>query len=125
MGFCVSQHDECLFLRGSTAILVHVDDLAILNDPDHSIERELKQFFNLSDPSQDRYLGLEVQKQLDGSIKLSQKAYTQEILKEFKDLIRQSNTPISQRPLGNSGKASPSEITQFQRLVGKLMFLTC
>ena len=60
MGFYISQHDECLFLRGSTAILVHVDDLAVSNDPDHSIERELKQFFNLSDSSQNRYLGLEV-----------------------------------------------------------------
>ena len=45
----------------------------------------------------DRYLGLEIQKQLDGSVKLSQQVYTKEILHEFQDLIRQSNTPIAQR----------------------------
>ena len=80
IGFKISEHDECLFLRGQTAVVVHVDDLAIFNDPDHLIKAELKEFFSFSVPNQDHYLGLEVQKQLDGSIKLSQQAYTKEIL---------------------------------------------
>ena len=125
MGFRISEHDECLFLRGTTAVLVHVDDLAVFNDPDHTVKKELHAFFNLSVPSQDRYLGLEIQKQLDGSVKLSQQAYTKEILHEFQDLIRQSNTPIAQRAQGNNAMASPSEVAQFQRLVGKIMFLAC
>jgi hypothetical protein len=125
IGFKISEHDECLFLRGQTAVVVHVDDLAIFNDPDHSIKAELKEFFSFSVPNQDHYLGLEVQKQLDGSIKLSQQAYTKEILQEFQNLVRQSNTPISQRAQENTGQASPSEVTQFQRLIGKLLFLAC
>jgi hypothetical protein len=125
VGFRTSQHDECLFIRESTFVLVHVDDLAVFNDPSHTVKEELNAFFNLSVPSQDRYLGLEVQKQADGAIKLSQEAYTAEILLEFRDLIRQSNTPISKRAQGNDAKAPATEVTHFQRLIGKLMFLAC
>jgi hypothetical protein len=113
IGFRTSKHDECLFLHGSTAILVHVDDLAVFNDPDHTVKKDLHAFFNLSVPSQDRYLGLEIQRQLDGSVKLSQQTYTEEILQEYKDLIRQSSTPISKRAQGHDAKASSSEVTQF------------
>ena len=60
MDFRTSKHDECLFLRGTTTVLVHVDDLAVFNDPDHNIKKELTVFFKLSAPSQDRYLDLDI-----------------------------------------------------------------
>ena len=62
MGFQTLEHDECLFLYKTTAVLAHVNDLLVFNDPDHMIKKELHAFFNLSVPSQDRYLGLEIQK---------------------------------------------------------------
>ena len=60
MGFRISKHDECLFLRGTIAILVYVNNLAVFNDLDHIVKKELHAFFNLSILSQDRYLGLEI-----------------------------------------------------------------
>jgi hypothetical protein len=48
IGFRILEHDECLFLRGSTAILVHVNNLAVFNDPDHTVKKELHALLKIS-----------------------------------------------------------------------------
>jgi hypothetical protein len=60
--FRTFQHDECLFIRKSTFVLVHVDNLAIFNDFNYTVKKKLNAFFNLFVFNQNRYLGLEVQK---------------------------------------------------------------
>lgn len=126
MGFKASQHDECLFIRQSTRtyITVHVDDLGIYNDQNDEVISQLSQYFKLNATNQERYLGMEITR-ADG-IRVSQAAYTQSILDEFDSLVRPSNTPISMRATYNhTSKATPTEVTQFQRVIGKLIYLAC
>lgn len=125
MGFKVSKHDECLFIRDRTYVTVHVDDLGIYNDENDEVIKQLSQFFTLNPTNQERYLGMEITRTKPHAIRISQTTYTQSILDEFSNIIRTSNTPISMRAKTHTGKATPDEITLFQRIIGKLMYLAC
>ena len=128
LNFQTSKHDECLFIRGSTYVTVHVDDLGVYNDVNNEVVRELESHFKLTSAKGDHlnYLGMEIQRVTPYCIQLSQRSYTQSILDDFNSLIRQSSVPISSlAPYGSPGSAAASEIKRFQRVIGKLIYLSC
>jgi hypothetical protein len=61
------------------------------------------------------------------TIRITQATYVRSILEEFSNLIRSSNTPISKRAtaLPPQSEATAAKITLFQRIIGKLLYLTC
>lgn len=75
LGFEQSKVDECVFYRGSTTFLVYVDDGILIGPDKYEIDKiikELQKTFKMTDEGDLKdYLGVNVEKQKDGSIKLS------------------------------------------------------
>ena len=116
--------DDCL-----TFILVYVDDLLLCGNSMHAINNlksKLSQTFHMKDLGDLRYfLGIEIDRNNDG-IFLCQKKYTSDILSEF----GMNNCKPLQLPLDTHLKLTPEkgdplpDSTVYQRLIGKLIYLT-
>ena len=104
---------------------MHVDDLGIYNDQNDEVLPQLSEFFKLKPTDQDYYLGMEITRKDLHTIRITQATYVRSILEEFSNLIRSSNTPISKRATAYNSEATAAEITLFQRIIGKLLYLTC
>jgi hypothetical protein len=131
MKFKQSTVDECVFYRGSTVLLVYVDD-AILCGPSgpelQAILAELRLLFDITDEGEiDDYLGVKVSRPDADTIVLTQPHLIQQILD---DVGMKPNTKIKE-------KAAPSstilrrdldgepfdEVWEYRSIVGKLNFL--
>jgi hypothetical protein len=131
MHFKQSTVDECVFYRGTTVLLVYVDD-AILCGPSQSdiqdILKELGTLFDITDEGEiDDYLGVKVSRPDADTIVLTQPHLIQQILD---DVGMKPNTKTK-------GKAAPSstilrrdldgepfdEDWNYRSVVGKLNFL--
>lgn len=112
-----------------TVVLVYVDDILISGDSQGDIaalKQLLCQNFHMKDMGTPRYfLGLEIDRSNAGFF-VSQKKYTIDLLKEFG---MQNVTPLK-LPMDAHLKLTPdkgdslSDPTIYQRLVGKLIYLT-
>ena len=106
IGFKPSQFDPCLYYRGSVVFLVYIDDCIVFGPSDQSIDqvvqdlRACSQQFTVDDQGDvGDFLGIQVQKQDDGSILLTQPQLIDSIIK---DLHLQSSS---------NGKKTPSVTT--------------
>ncbi|GJS10156.1 putative RNA-directed DNA polymerase [Tanacetum coccineum] len=135
-GFVQSKNDHSLFIKNkgnvSLYLLVYVDDLVITGNDIKEIESFksfLKNKFKIKDLGELKYfLGIEVLKTETG-LCLSQRKYCLELLHEFGLLAcRPIMTPLPEN-IVLSHKESDSDkfltnITSYQKLVGKLIYLT-
>ena len=106
IGFKPSKFDPCLYYRGSVVFLVYIDDCIVFGPTNDSIDqvvtdlRASSRKFTVDDQGDvGDFLGIQVQKQEDGSILLTQPQLIDSILK---DLHLQSNS---------NGKKTPSVTT--------------
>jgi Reverse transcriptase (RNA-dependent DNA polymerase) len=131
--FIISNSDHSLFIKKDhtciTVILVYVDDVIITGNNEKSIreiKRQLKDKFDIKDLGHLKYfLGIEIAHS-NGEMFLSQRKYVLDLLKETGKLgCKPVSTPIDSKYKLNSEDGEPLEnIDQFQRLVGKLIYLT-
>ncbi|KAL1221943.1 Retrovirus-related Pol polyprotein from transposon TNT 1-94 [Cardamine amara subsp. amara] len=131
-GFRRSEADHTLFTtrgeNGIVAVLVYVDDIIVTGDDVEGIKRTkglLKASFDIKDLGELKYfLGIEVCK-FENGLFLSQRKYTLDLLEETGKLgVKPAKTPIE-----DGYKICPEgeplmEVKQYQRLVGRLIYLT-
>ena len=133
-GFSQSQADHTLFFKhshdGRVAILiVYVDDIILTGDFEEEIA-DLKIFlatdFEIKDLGNLRYfLGMEVARSRKG-ISVSQRKYVLDLLKETGMIgCKPADTPMdSTIKIGLLENSAPIEKERYQRLVGKLIYLS-
>ncbi|TYK01779.1 Cysteine-rich RLK (RECEPTOR-like protein kinase) 8 [Cucumis melo var. makuwa] len=133
-GYSQGHSDHTLFTKvsetGKIAVLiVYVDDIVLSGDDQAEIsqlkqrmgnEFEIKNLGNLK-----YFLGMELARSKEG-ISVSQRKYTIDLLTETGMLgCRPADTPIEFNcKLGNSDDQVPVDKEQYQRLVGKLIYLS-
>ncbi|KAB2614533.1 hypothetical protein D8674_039240 [Pyrus ussuriensis x Pyrus communis] len=132
VGFKRSNADSSLFVRTGTAgklvVLVYVDDLIITGDNTDEITKlkhSLQQRFAIKDLGILRYfLGIEMATSHKGFF-LSQRKYVLDLLKEANmSDAKPIHTPLDMKlKLSLEGQPLPN-ISYYQRLVGKLIYLT-
>ncbi|GJU43423.1 putative RNA-directed DNA polymerase [Tanacetum coccineum] len=135
-GFTQSQNDHSLFVKSSNnvfiALLVYVDDIIIsrndLNEID-MFKTFLSSKFQIKDLGKLKYfLGIEVI-DCDNAIFLSQRKYCIELLHEFGMLgCKPTSVPMEPNTVlnfkVNDDDPTLDNITGYQKLVGKLIYLT-
>ncbi|UYV83405.1 hypothetical protein LAZ67_23000904, partial [Cordylochernes scorpioides] len=126
-----STADPCLFFRKTNdhllIIAIYVDDGIIAG----TNEQETKEFldelmfsFKITSEPLNYFLGIEIERQSDGSIFINQKAYIKRILEKFN--MSQANKVGT--PTDNStvpGEAEILENVPFREAIGSLMHLSC
>ncbi|KAL4022534.1 hypothetical protein IC575_016271 [Cucumis melo] len=133
-GYSQGHSDHTLFTKASKTekiaiLIVYVDDIILTGDDQTEIS-QLKQRmgdeFEIKDLGNLKYfLGMEVARSKEG-ISVSQRKYTLDLLTETGMLgCRPADTPIEFNcKLGNSDDQVPVDKEQYQRLVGKLIYLS-
>jgi hypothetical protein len=132
-GFQQSNSDHTLFLKHKlgkvTALIVYVDDIIITGDDVKEMSQLQKQLateFEMKNLGGLKYfLGIEVARSKQG-IFLSQRKYILDLLTEVGMLeCRPADTPIVQNHrLGEYPDQVPADKGRYQRLVGKLIYLS-
>jgi len=132
-GFQQSNSDHTLFLkrqRGKvTVLIIYVDDMIITGDDEEEIKRLQKQLsgeFEMKDLGGLKYfLGIEVARSKRG-IFLSQRKYVLDLLTEVGMLdCKPADTPtVQNQKLGVYPDQEPADKERYQRLVGKLIYLS-
>lgn len=131
--FKSSDADPCLFIRkrNSRKILIglFVDDGIVASTDKSELEkfqRELEAEFRITAKPATYFLGIEIHQQSDGSIKISQGAYTRKLLDQFgMSNCRPCPTPIIKSEKEIEPGESQSEQLKFpyRSAVGALMYL--
>ncbi|GJT85173.1 putative RNA-directed DNA polymerase [Tanacetum coccineum] len=136
IGFIQSKCDYSLYVKSVDdifiAVLVYVDDIVLTGNNFNEVEKlkdHLKSKFMIKDLGVLKYfLGIEILP-TDFGLCLSQRKYCLELLHEFGLLgAKPMNTPIEQKVsiAFESSSKDPllDNITEYQKLVGKLIYLT-
>ncbi|KAL8115567.1 hypothetical protein AgCh_022173 [Apium graveolens] len=133
MGFIQSKADYSLFILHSpsniTLVLVYVDNLLICGNCQNSIDDlklMLSQSFNMKDLGPVNYfLGIEIHRSSDGFF-LSQRKYATDILHEFgMTHAKPLKLPLDIKLKLTTDMGDPIlEPSSYQRLIGKLIYLT-
>ncbi|KAM7507575.1 hypothetical protein LguiA_018028 [Lonicera macranthoides] len=132
-GYKQSQADHTLFIKRcndrTTALIVYVDDIVVTGDNSEEIHR-LKKFLGMEFETKDlgslRYfLGIEVCRSKRG-VFISQRKYVLDMLTETGKLgAKPAETPINQNhKLNEEDGELLEDIGRFQRLVGRLIYLS-
>ncbi|GKD49774.1 ribonuclease H-like domain-containing protein [Tanacetum coccineum] len=135
-GFIQSQSDHSLFLKNTNdifiALLVYVDDIVITGNDSVEINK-VKEFlsskFQIKDLGKLKYfLGIEILEENDG-VFISQRKYCLELLQEFGMLAcKPISTPMETNHvmahLPTEKDPLLTNVIGFQKLVGKLIYLT-
>ena len=102
IGFKLSKFDPCHYYRGSVVFLVYIDDCIVFGPSNQAIDqivadlRACSHQFTVDDQGDiGDFLGIQVQKQEDGSIMLTQPQLIDSILK---DLHLQSSSNAKKTP---------------------------
>lgn len=131
LGFKRSEADPCLFTRqrGASKIffLLYVDDGLIAATDQKELEdliQDLKREFKITEKEASYFLGFEIKKETDGSIRVSQENYTRKILERHgMSSCKPVSTPMVK---DNDVEDSPLNKTYpYREAVGALMFLMC
>jgi hypothetical protein len=132
-GFQQSNSDHTLFLKHNkgrvTALIIYVDDMIITgNDTEEisKIQRQLGTEFEMKNLGGLKYfLGIEVARSNEG-IFISQRKYVLDLLSEVGMLdCKPVDTPtIQNHKFGENNDSVPTNKEQYQRLVGKLIYLS-
>ncbi|KAL6311476.1 hypothetical protein AAG906_012064 [Vitis piasezkii] len=133
-GFIQCQADHTLFMKHSkegemTLFIVYVDDIIITGDDEEGIgnlKKLLAREFEIKDLGQLRYfLGMKVGRTKEGIV-VTQRKYVLDLLQETGMLgCKPVDTPMD--PIGKIDKdndSHPTDKDRYQRLVGKLIYLT-
>ncbi|CAB3224317.1 unnamed protein product [Arctia plantaginis] len=89
VGFIQSEGDPCLFKReGKNKLLIalYVDDGLIASASSKETEKfldEMRQRFKITTKCGSYFLGIEIERKVDGSIKIDQKSYAKKLLQRF------------------------------------------
>jgi hypothetical protein len=88
MNFKQSSINECVYFRDNTIFLCYVDDTILINPSDENIDKVISEFeileYDVSDEDQiDDYLGVKIQRQDNGSIKMTQPHLIDQILEDL------------------------------------------
>jgi hypothetical protein len=135
--FQQSESDPCIFVHKNangerTYIALYVDDLIIAGDNEEdiaTIKRRLSERFDMKDLGiARRFLGMEIEYGKDGSIKIHQNRYIQQLLERHG--MADCN-PVT-TPMDTSVKLSsitseeaPADAREYASIVGGLMFAAC
>lgn len=132
-GFKQSNSDHTLFLKHQgelvTALIIYVDDMIITGNDEKEItnlQKYLATEFEMKNLGGLKYfLGIEVARSSQG-ISLSQRKYVLDLLAETGMLdCKPADTPIVQNHgLGEHQNQTPTNKDRYQRLVGKLIYLS-
>ncbi|CAL8998283.1 unnamed protein product [Prunus brigantina] len=132
-GYKQSNFDHTLFLKHKenkiTALIVYVDDMIVTgDDPDErkALQEYLSKEFEMKDLGTLKYfLGIEVSRSHQG-IFLSQRKYVMNLLTETRMMgCKPVNTPMEENhKLGECTDHKPTNKEQYQRLVGRLIYLS-
>ncbi|KAL0552943.1 hypothetical protein IC582_012078 [Cucumis melo] len=133
-GYSQGHSDHTLFTKASKTgkiaiLIVYVDDIVLTGDDQTEIsqlKQRMSDEFEIKDLGNLKYfLGMEVARSKEG-ISVSQRKYTLDLLTETGMLgCRPADTPIEFNcKLGNSDDQVPVDKEQYQRLVGKLIYLS-
>ena len=134
IGFTPSQFDPCLYYRGSVMFLVYIDDCIVFAPSDKAIDQVVNDLRACSRPFMvddqgdvGDFLGIQVQKQDDGSILLTQPQLIDSIIIDL-HLQASSNgkkTPSGMTSLLHKDSDSPEMTPDFhyRSVIGKLNFL--
>jgi hypothetical protein len=132
MGFEQSNIDECLYYRGSTIFLVYVDDGIIIDSDRSRIDALFNEFkahnFDVTDEGELKdYLGVDISKQEDGSLHLSQSKLIEQILADMNFQRNTSAVPCPAR-IGevltkHSDHKEHKADWHYRSIIGKLNFL--
>jgi hypothetical protein len=136
MGFVESDADPSLFVLHykdrSVYVLVYVDDLLVaaknLSDVEH-VKQMLFGSFDSRDLGEAKYfLGMEIERDREaGSLKLSQKKYTQDVLLRFGvENARPASVPLTPGvKLSKAGECAVDlSVFPFREVIGSLMYLS-
>lgn len=127
-----SRSDPCLFVKFGnngrrTYICIHVDDTFVCSTHKDELERlqmVLKEVFEITvTPEVDSYLGIQLEKLSDGSVKLCQPKLLDQLLSEYNDRLtgRTPDSPMRNEPLPSH---SPSmDRNSYLHLLGGLMYM--
>jgi hypothetical protein len=131
-GFTKSEADHTLFTKknqgGIVVVLIYVDDIIITGSDAEGISETkgiLKTSFDIKDLGELKYfLGIEMTRETNGMF-ISQRKYVIDLLKETGKLgSKPARTPIEEGYQDViKGEIWP-DVKQYQRLVGKLIYLT-
>lgn len=128
LNFKRSKKDPCLYFKGSTFLLIYVDDLILfsncIEDLDH-IKSELSKKFKMKEFKNKRlkFLGLEIEK-CGNELYISQKGLIKTVLQKFNML----DCKVSEVPMQNKLQLSP-DMTKwdnkfpYRELIGSLMYI--
>lgn len=132
-GYIQSQVDHTLFIKhqhnGLTALIVYVDDIVVTGDDYDEmgqLKKYLSQQFEIKDLGQLHYfLGIEILRSKKG-VFLSQRKYVLDLFEEAGMLgCRPCDTPIDPNcKLGEADGERLLDVGRYQRLVGKLIYLS-
>jgi hypothetical protein len=135
-GFRASDHDPCLFIRGSGAsrilLLVHVDDCLIVGNEQETAEctRVLAKRFEVKDLGAAKFfLGQEIMRHKEG-IRVSQGQYVKTLLRRFDmEECKPVSTPMEKgKMLGKETgvllKDEDPKKVLYQEIVGSLLYLS-
>jgi Reverse transcriptase (RNA-dependent DNA polymerase) len=128
-----SESDHTLFYRKRcgkiTILIIYVDDIIIIGDDQDEIKKlqgRLCKEFEMKNLGRLKYfLGIEVARSKEG-ISLSQRKYVLDLLSETEMLdCKPVDTPVVQNlKLGELQDQVPTNKEKYQRLVGKLIYLS-
>ena len=133
-GYLQCQADHTLFVKHSprgkiTILIVYVDDIILTGDYDEEIQRlkkVLAKEFEIKDLGSLKYfLGMEIARSKQGIV-VSQRKYILDLLRETKMLeCKPAETPMDYTvKLGMIENGAPVDKGRYQRLVGKLIYLS-
>jgi hypothetical protein len=131
LGFKRSEADPCLFIRvrGQRKLLVavYVDDgIVASTHKEDAVQflRELEREFKITTKTASYFLGIEIDQRDDGSIKISQGAYTKRLLGRFGMADSKAVlTPIIKDGDVTNADVKDSESFPYRAAVGALMYL--
>ena len=133
-GYSQCQIDHTLFIKHTsggktTVLIVYVDDIILTGDDEEEIQK-LKKFlateFEIKDLGSLKYfLGMEIARSRKG-IAVSQRKYVLDLLKETGMMdCKPAETPMDYTvKLGSVEESAPVDKGRYQRLVGKLIYLS-
>ena len=132
-GFKQSDADPCLFIRkqGEKKLMLalYVDDGLVAGTDKKELqefEKELKSEFKITAKPASYFLGLEINRDTEGNIKVGQSAYAKKILEKFgMSQCRPCSTPIMKSEKESNGNETEQEDVKFpyRSAVGALMYL--
>jgi len=132
LGFKQSTYDDCLFCKGRMVYVLYTDD-SILAGPDKDeIKRTIKQMKKVLDLTVEEsltdFLGVNIDRRDDGTIKLSQPRLIEQVIKDLH--LEQDHTTTKPTPAASSKLLSRHEDDRpfdnhfnYRSVIGKLHYL--